>query len=59
MITVKSSAVELEERKPYCLSLRSLFIVEVSSNFLVDDNFKMFANDTKEADLRSCIQGIH
>lgn len=49
MIIVKTWAVDLEEQKPYCLSLKYAF-VEVFHNFLVYDSDKTFINDTKEAD---------
>lgn len=41
MIIVKTSAVDPEERKPYCLSLK---------NFPEYDTFKTFTEDNKEAD---------
>lgn len=37
VIIVKTSAIDLEERKPYCFSLRSF----------VDDSFKRFSDETK------------
>lgn len=49
-IIVKTSAMYLEDRKSYCLSLKKLVSVEVVRNFFVDNNLKNFQDDTKKAD---------
>lgn len=49
VMIVKVSAVDVEKRNPYCLSLR-MFLFEAINNFVVDNGVKKYEDDTKAAD---------
>lgn len=45
--TIKTSAVNPDEKNPYCLSLRKLFLI---SKLFLYNRLNEFVNDTKDAD---------